>query len=278
MAEQCPAITLLSPLFAALLISLLGAWRKQICLPIVIASLVASTVSGFAVLETVVEKGEIIYLLGNWPRPYGIEFRIDPINTLLLLVISAVALMAALYSKEAVERENPDKLPSFYILYLLLVTGLMGMCLTGDAFNLYVMMEVSSLTSYALIAMGRKKAAVSSFNYLIMGTIGASFYLLGVGYLYIKTGSLNMVDIQQILEGEGALRFHYDHDLLHSDPDWCLDQNGVFPPAWMAPECLLLRPKRGRLSDCSIDDESRRIRDDTDDVHGFRYELCYRAP
>ncbi|AWT60402.1 MAG: Na(+)/H(+) antiporter subunit D1 [Candidatus Moanabacter tarae] len=203
MSEQYPAITLLFPFFSALLISLFGGWRKKFCLPIVVASLAISTGAGLAVLWNVVQQGEIIYLLGNWPRPYGIEFRIDSINILLVLVILVVALMAALYSKESVERENSDKLPSFYILYLLLVTGLMGMCLTGDAFNLYVLMEVSSLTSYALIAMGRKQAPFSSFNYLIMGTIGASFYLIGVGYLFIKTGSLNMVDIQQIIEARG---------------------------------------------------------------------------
>ena len=163
MSEQYPAITLLFPFFSALLISLFGGWRKKFCLPIVVASLAISTGAGLAVLWNVVQQGEIIYLLGNWPRPYGIEFRIDSINILLVLVILVVALMAALYSKESVERENSDKLPSFYILYLLLVTGLMGICLTGDAFNLYVLMEVSSLTSYALIAMGRKQAPFSSF-------------------------------------------------------------------------------------------------------------------
>ena len=74
------------------------------------------------------------------------------------------------------------------------------MTLAGDAFNLYVLLEVASLTGYALVAMGRdRRAAMSAFNYIIMGTIGASFYLLGVGYLYIKTGSLNMADIQQII-------------------------------------------------------------------------------
>ena len=74
--------------------------------------------------------------------------------------------------------------------------------MTNDAFNLYVLIEITSLTSYALIAMGNRRAALSSFNYVIMGTIGASFYLLGVGYLYIKTGTLNIDDIHNYLRSE----------------------------------------------------------------------------
>ena len=80
-----------------------------------------------------------------------------------------------------------------------MITGLLGICITGDLFNLFVLLEVASLSGYALIAMGEKKAIYASFRYVIIGTIGASFYLLGVGYLYIATGSLNMMDLSQLL-------------------------------------------------------------------------------
>jgi multicomponent Na+:H+ antiporter subunit D len=70
---------------------------------------------------------------------------------------------------------------------------------TGDAFNLYVLLEIASLTGYGLIAMGEERAPLATLNYVYMGTIGACFYLLGVGYLYIVTGSLNMADIAGIL-------------------------------------------------------------------------------
>ena len=73
--------------------------------------------------------------------------------------------------------------------------------LTGDAFNLYVLLEITSITTYGLIAMGKGRAPLASFNYIIMGSIGACFYLLGVGYLYILTGSLNMADIALIISG-----------------------------------------------------------------------------
>jgi multicomponent Na+:H+ antiporter subunit D len=80
-----------------------------------------------------------------------------------------------------------------------MVTGLLGIVVTGDAFNLYVLLEIASLTGYGLIAMGDERAPLSTLNYLYMGTIGACFYLLGVGYLYIVTGSLNMADISGLL-------------------------------------------------------------------------------
>ncbi len=80
-----------------------------------------------------------------------------------------------------------------------MVTGLLGICITGDLFNLFVLLEVASLSGYALISLGEKKAVYASFRYIIIGTIGASFYLLGVGYLYIASGSLNMADLASLL-------------------------------------------------------------------------------
>jgi multicomponent Na+:H+ antiporter subunit D len=113
--------------------------------------------------------------------------------------VSIVALLNLIASKKSIEQEFPDKMGAFYALYVLMVTGLLGIVVTGDAFNLYVLLEIAALTGYGLLAMGEERAPLATLNYLYMGTIGASFYLLGVGYLYIITGSLNMVDIAGIL-------------------------------------------------------------------------------
>ena len=81
-------------------------------------------------------------------------------------------------------------------MYLLCLTGLLGIAITGDAFNAFVFLEISSLSTYVLIALGRdRRALLAAYQYLIMGTIGATFYVIGVGLLYLVTGSLNMVDI-----------------------------------------------------------------------------------
>ena len=213
MFTQDAVLVILWPFFAAFLVSLLGMFQKRWCYPLTIAALAWSLWDAIDLLRTVAAapNGEVHYFLGDWKPPIGIEFVIDPLNAGLIVVIALVALLAAIFSFHAVPKETPDKEAQFYTLYLLLVTGIMGMSITGDAFNLYVFLEISSLASYALIAMGPGRAALSCFNYIIMGTIGASFYLLGVGYLYIKTGSLNMADIHQIMEANNL----YETKTIH---------------------------------------------------------------
>ncbi len=199
MIEQAPAFILLAPFLVAILVALVGIRFEKICFPLVVLSLAGSFAASWTTLCRVMNEGTIRYFMAGWAPPFGIEFRIDGLNALVAVAVSAVALITSIYSKNQVPVETPGKVSQYYTLYLLLVTGLLGMVITGDAFNLYVLLEVSALTSYALIAMGPKRATLASYKYLIMGTIGASFYLLGVGYLYIKTGSLNMFDIQEQL-------------------------------------------------------------------------------
>jgi multicomponent Na+:H+ antiporter subunit D len=202
MVEQYPVIVLLAPLFGALVVGLAGMVDRRICFPVTLAALAGSCWAALGILRRVADGGVIRYFVGGWSQPLGIgiELRIDTVNALVLLTITTVALLTAVFSFRRVEEDKTQKAPLFYVLFLLLVMGLSGMVVTGDAFNLYVLLEVSSLTSYALIAMGKsKRAAMAAFNYIIMGTIGASFYLLGVGYLYLQTGTLNMVAIHEVI-------------------------------------------------------------------------------
>ena len=200
MIEQSPALILLPPFLIAIIVALVGFRYQKVCFPLTILSLAASVAASIVTLMRVIEGGTIRYFMAGWEPPFGIEFRIDGLNALVAVAVSSVGLLAAIYSKNRVPEETPDKVSQYYTLFLLLITGLLGMVITGDAFNLYVMLEVAALTSYALIAMGPKRATLAAYKYVIMGTIGASFYLLGVGYLYIKTGSLNMVDIHEVLK------------------------------------------------------------------------------
>jgi multicomponent Na+:H+ antiporter subunit D len=104
-------------------------------------------------------------------------------------------------SVKNVDQEIPDRASSFYVMYQLFVVGLLGVTATGDLFNLYVLIEITSLTSYTMIALGDKdRSPLAALNYIFIGVIGASFYLLGVGYLYITTGSLNMADVAILLK------------------------------------------------------------------------------
>jgi multicomponent Na+:H+ antiporter subunit D len=117
----------------------------------------------------------------------------------MLVLVTTLSLITAIYARKTVEAEVPDRSELFWCLYLLLVTGMIGIIVTGDVFNLFVLLEVASLTGYALVGIGKGHARFAGFRYLIIGTIGASFYLIGIGYLYALTGSLNMSDLRSIL-------------------------------------------------------------------------------
>lgn len=199
MEEQFPIIIIAVPLIAALLITALWWFDKRVCLPISIVAGLTSLVASVGLLLQVLSVGILEYRLGGWAPPFGIVYRIDHLNSLIIVAVSLVSLLNLIGSRTIVEKEFQEKVGAFYALYLLFTAGLLGILMTGDAFNLYVLLEIASLTGYALIGLGRRRAPLSGLNYLFMGTIGASLYLLGVGYLYLMTGSLNMADIAQIL-------------------------------------------------------------------------------
>jgi multicomponent Na+:H+ antiporter subunit D len=194
-----PILIIVVPFISAFLVPIIGWWRKGLCYPLVIAALSLSALSCMVTLQMVMEQGTIHYYLGNWDPPWGIEYVIDHLNAFVAIIVSGISLIIAISSKRSVEQELPKKIVYFYCLFLLQVTGLLGIVVTGDMFNLYVFLEIASLAGYALIAIGEDGAPFASFNYMIYGTIGACFYLLSVGYLYIVTGSLNMGDLSGIL-------------------------------------------------------------------------------
>jgi len=199
MTPQSPVLVVVIPLIFAFLTLLFGWWRRGLCYPITLVALSLSFLASLHTLHTVITTGTIHYYLGKWEPPWGIEYVVDHLNAFVLVIVSFVSLVVAISSKRSVEQELPEKIVFFYCVFLLQVAGLLGIVVTGDMFNLYVFLEIASLAGYALIAIGEDGAPFASFNYLIFGTIGACFYLLGVGYLYVSTGSLNMADLSQIL-------------------------------------------------------------------------------
>ncbi len=199
MSSQIPAFIIVVPLLAALVVNIAGWARRSLCFPTAVCALAAAWISTIIVMLRVSREGDIIYRMAGWDPPWGISWHIDHLNALILILIATVALINIVATRSTAAQEFPDRLGIFYCLYLLFVTGVMGIVITGDVFNLYVLLEIASLSGYALLGMGGSRASVSSLNYLFMGTIGASLYLFGTGYLYIATGSLNMVDIASIL-------------------------------------------------------------------------------
>jgi len=159
-------------------------------------------------LSRVLAHGAIDYEIGGWPAPWGIAYRIDEVNAFVLVIVSTIAAVVLPYAKKSVEREvEEDRLPLFYTALTLCMTGLLGITVTGDVFNVFVFLEISSLSAYALIALGQdRRALTASYQYLIMGSIGATFIVIGIGLMYVMTGTLNMADLAQRLPGVAASR------------------------------------------------------------------------
>lgn len=203
-AEQLPALIPLSLLAGALLVPLCRRgsriWPYSVAL-LAIASAFACSVG--AMVRTISLGKAIHYHFGGWRPPIGIELVVDPLSAFFALLISGIALFVLWHGRKLVTQELTGKEVPFYSVVLLLLGGFSGLVLTGDLFNLYVFLEISSIATYALVAIGSKKAPVAAFRYLLYGTVGASFYLLGVGFIFVSTGSLNMADVAAILMETG---------------------------------------------------------------------------
>ncbi|HEY9396494.1 MAG TPA: monovalent cation/H+ antiporter subunit D family protein [Burkholderiales bacterium] len=204
--EQLPALQVVLPLIAAPIIVLLRRAGIAWFIAVVVSWL------SFAISVTlyiqVEQHGVISYAMGSWPAPWGIEYRVDALSAFMLVFVSGIAAVVAPYSLRSVAAEVAgEQLYLYYALFLLCLTGLLGIAITGDAFNLFVFLEISSLSMYVLIALGRqRRALLASYQYLVMGTLGATFYIIGVGMLYLMTGTLNIADLAHRVPDLAATR------------------------------------------------------------------------
>ena len=196
LAAQLPALQIAVPLLTAPLLVLLRgpglAWAAA-CAASVMALVIAIGLSA-----AVLSGGAISYEMGGWPAPYGITLEIDAFSALVLLLVTGASAVALLAGRESLGRDiDPGRQHLFYAAWLVVLAGLSGIAITGDAFNVFVFMEISSLATYILVAAGPDRRALTrAFKYLVMGTIGATFYLIGVGLVYMMTGTLNFGDME----------------------------------------------------------------------------------
>ena len=226
MSEAVPALLIVLPLVAATLPLLIGLVRQRTGWSIAAVVLAAETGLAVWLAWLVYGQGQrVVHVLGGatFGRKdvviggqetegfiVGIELVADALSGLVVVLIAIVALAVLAYSRRAGPRGN-----AFYSGYLLLTGGLMGVVLTGDLFNLFVFLEIVGLTTYALVASDDSPdAAVAALKYLFVGTVGASFYLVGVGYVFVRTGTLNVVDVSRSLAGDPA----WIDGTLYSEP------------------------------------------------------------
>jgi len=208
LADHLPVLQILVPFVAGPLTVLIGS--RALAWPIAFAASAIATVIAFLLLMQVIDGSVISYHLGGWAPPLGIEYRVDAANAFVLLLVSGISTVVLAYARASVAAEIPKKQHTlFYTAYLLCLTGMLGVAVTGDAFNVFVFLEISSLATYVLIAQGSyrdKRALTAAFDYLIMGTIGATFFVIGIGLLYMATGTLNMADIAERIADQGSNR------------------------------------------------------------------------
>jgi len=205
-AAHLPVLQIVVPLIAAPFCLLLR--RGSLAWGLSALTSLVSLATAMALLSQVLESGPISYELGGWAPPWGIEYRVDVLNAFVLIIVAAMGAIVMAYARRSVAAEISARRQSgFYTAFLLCLTGFLGVTITGDAFNLFVFLEISALSSYILISMGRdRRALTAAFQYLVMGTIGATFIVIGIGLLYMATGTLNMADLGQRLIVAGANR------------------------------------------------------------------------
>ena len=152
-----------------------------------------ATLSLFILSMTLIGEKHI-YKIGNWVPPFGINLVYDGLSSLMLIIINLISFAAVIFSISYMEQYTSKY--KYYTLFLLMVTGMNGVVLTGDMFNLFVFLEIASISSYALVAFGCENEELeASFKYLVLGSIGSTLLLFGIGLIYSITGYLNMASI-----------------------------------------------------------------------------------
>ncbi|WP_109260846.1 monovalent cation/H+ antiporter subunit D family protein [Hyphobacterium indicum] len=197
LSAHAPAVIVVTPLLMAAVAALMPNGRLGWAVTLI--STVFAALLALSLIVEVQSAGVISYAMGGWAPPAGIEFRIDALNAVLLLVIAALGLLSVIYALPSVADEiAEDRQALFYSAFLVCFAGLVGVAITGDAFNMFVFLEISSISTYVLVGMGAnhdRRALTAAYNYLVLGTIGATFFVIGVGFLYMATGTLNMADM-----------------------------------------------------------------------------------
>jgi multicomponent Na+:H+ antiporter subunit D len=197
--SHLPVLIPVTLLFSAFFIPLAGYVKKDLAFVIALAGALLALVFSATGLFTVIAAGEIRYHLGGWPPPIGIEYALDRLSAFMATVVTSVGTLVLVYSRRSFLLELPERFVLMYALSMLLLAGLCGIIVTADLFNLFVFLEIASISAYALVAVGDARGILASFRYLMLGSIAGSFYVLGVGFLYFSTGSLNMADVARLL-------------------------------------------------------------------------------
>jgi len=162
---------------------------------------VAAVLVNLVLAAATLGLGPMRLFIGGWGagKTLGIELVCDGLSQLMLLTINLIALTAIIFAGAYMRRFTSPWL--FDALFLLMTGAMNAVVLAGDLFNLFVFLEVAAIASYALVGFGCEAEELeASFKYLVLGTIGSAFILLGVTILYSVTGHLNMAMVHEAIQ------------------------------------------------------------------------------
>jgi multicomponent Na+:H+ antiporter subunit D len=186
------------PLFASLFIIIVERLHRDSGDLIANASTFSTLILSLLMLRDVSSNNVLVYHMGGWQTPLGIDLVLDSFGVLMLIVVNLVSFMVTLYSVDYMRHYTSKA--KYYTLLLLLITGLNGLVLSGDIFNMYVFIEMASIASYALVAFGcRMRDLEASFRYQVLGTVASFFILFAIGLVYGVTGTLDLADMSNVL-------------------------------------------------------------------------------
>lgn len=196
--NHLPALQIILPLFGGLFAALCFG-KPQISRLISVVALLSNLIIS---IYSFSKHQDLTYAFGNWQAPVGIEYKLDFLNKPLIIFINIVILLLILFWHKllkinVIEYISNKRQNLFYAILLLAHTGYIGMLSTNDIFNLYVFIEISSLCAYVMIAQGNNIFATKgAFDYLMIGSIGATLILIAIGFLLSHTGTLSIIDIK----------------------------------------------------------------------------------
>lgn len=196
MLPHLPILTVILPLVCAPL-CLVFARKDVYAWSLVLTANIITLVFAAIMLLHISAVDAMDYALGGWEPPWGIAFRVDRMSALMVFLLAIIFTACTLYTRDSLVHELGGKrLYPVYSVMLVAQAGFFGIVMTDDLFNIFVLLEMASLSGYSLAAAtGSRGGLLAAYRYLIAGTTGALFLLLGIGYIYLLTGTLNLTDL-----------------------------------------------------------------------------------
>ena len=169
-------------------------------------SITASLAFILALVKPVMWNGEIIayWMGGRVPAggyAIGIALEVDALSLFFALLVSVAVFVSGVYSIQYMRHDDNER--EYYTLFLMLGGGVMGLVLSGDLFNMFIMVEILTFAAVALTAFRNtaKGALEAAFKYLVVGSIGSTCILVGTSMLYAQAHTLNLAQLAQVIPG-----------------------------------------------------------------------------